>query len=186
MNLIVNNEIWVDKGSKFYNRSIKLWLEKNATKMYLTHNEEKSVVTERFFRTLKSKIYKYSISKNVCIHKLDNIVNKYNNTYHSYHSTVKMKLADAKSNTYINSSKEINDKDPMFKIGDFVRIWKYKNIFPRGCVPNWFEEDFMIKEVKNTAPWTYVISDLEGEEIVGTFDIKQLQKTIYEKFRVGK
>ena len=117
-------KIWVDKGSKFYNRSMKLWLEKNAIEMYLTHNEEKSVVTERFFRTLKNKIYKYmtSISKNVYIHKLDNIVNKYNNTYHSYHSTVKMKPVDVKSNTYINCSKEINDKDPIFTTGDFVRI----------------------------------------------------------------
>ena len=91
--------------------------------VYSTHNEGKSVIAERFIRTLKNKIYKYmtSISKNVYIDKLDDIVNKYNNTYHS---TIKMKPVDVKSNTYINSSKEINDKDPKFKIGDIVRISK--------------------------------------------------------------
>ena len=95
--------------------------------MYSIHNEGKSVVAERFIRTLKTKIYKYmtSISKNVYIDKLDDIVNKYNNTYHS---TIKMKPVDVKSNTYINSSKEINDKDIKFKIGDIVRVTKYKTI----------------------------------------------------------
>ena len=92
------NKIWVDKGSEFYNRSIKSWLEKDAIKMYSTRNEGKSVVAEGFIRTLKNKIYKYmtSISKNVYIDKLDDIVNKYNNTYHS---TIKMKPVDVKSNT---------------------------------------------------------------------------------------
>ena len=94
---------------------------KKAIEIYSTHNEEKSVVLERFTRTLKNKIYKYmtSISKNVYIDKLDDIVNKYNNTYHS---TIKMKPVDIKSNTYINTSKEISDKDPKFKIGDIFRI----------------------------------------------------------------
>ena len=85
-----------------------------------------------------------SISKNVYIDKLDDIVNKYNNTYHS---TIKMKPVDVKSNTYIDSSKEINDKDPKFKIGDIVRISKYKNIFAKGYVPNWSEEVFVIKKL---------------------------------------
>ena len=93
------NKIWVDKGSEFYTKSMKLWLEKNAVEMYSTHNEGKSVVVERFIRTLKNKIYKYmaSISKNVYNDKLHDIVNKYNNTYHS---TIKMKSVDVKSNTY--------------------------------------------------------------------------------------
>ena len=92
------------------------------------HNKGKSAVTERFIRTLKNKIYKYmtSISKNVCIDKFDDIVNKYNN---AYHSTIKIKPVDVKSSTYINSSKEINDEDPKFKIGDIVRISKYKKHF---------------------------------------------------------
>ena len=128
---------------------MKSWLEKNDIEMYSTHNEGKSVVAERFIRTFKNRIDKYMTltSKNVLIHKLDDIVNKYNNTYHS---TIKMKPVDVKSNTYIDSSKEINDKDPKFKIGDIVRISKYKNIFAKGYTPNWSEEVFVIKKVKNT------------------------------------
>ena len=113
------------------------------------------------------------ISKNVCIDKLDDIVNKYNNTYHR---TIKMKPVDVKLSTYIDSSKEINDKDPKFKIGDIVRISKYKIIFTKGCVPNWSEEVFLIKKVKNTVSWTYVIIDLKGEEILRKFYEKVLQK----------
>ena len=135
--------------------------------MYSTHNEGKSVVAERFIRTLKNKICRYmtSISKNVYIDKLDDIVNEYNNTYHT---TIKMKPIDVKDNTYINADKEINNKDSEFKVGDHVRISKYK-----GYMPNWPEEEFVIKKVKNTVPWTYVINDLNGEEITGTFYEKE-------------
>ena len=109
--------------------------------MYSTHNEGKSVVAERFIKTLKNKIYKYmtSISINMHIDKLDDIVNEYNNTYHR---TIKMKPIDVKDNTYINIGKESNDKDPKFKVGDHVRISKYKNIFAKGYTPNWSEEIF--------------------------------------------
>ena len=147
---------------------MKSWLEKNDIEMYSTHNEGKSVVAERFIRTLKTKIYKYmtSVSKNVYIDKLDDIVNEYNNTYHR---TIKMKPVDVKDNTYINFGKELNDKDPKFKVGDQVRISKYKNIFAKGYTSNSSEEVFVIQKVKNTAvPWTYVISDRNGEKIIGT------------------
>ena len=153
--------------------------------MYSTHNEGKSVVAERFIKMLKSKIYRYmtSISKNVYIDKLDDIVDEYNNTYHT---TIKMKPIDVKDNTYINTSKEINNKDPKFKVGDHVRISKYKNVFAKGYMPNWSEEVFVIKKVKNTIPWTYVINDLNGEEIIRTFYEKELQKTYQEEFRIDK
>ena len=107
---------------------MKSYLEKDDIEMYSELYERKSVVAERFIRTLKNKIHIYvtSVSKNFYIDKLDDIVNKYNNTYHS---TIKMKPADVKSNTYINSSKKINDKNPKFKIGDTARISKYKNFF---------------------------------------------------------
>ena len=179
------NKIRVDKGSEFYNRSMKSWLEKNDIEMYLRHNEGKPVITGRFIRTLKNKIYKYMnlLLKNVYIAKLDDIVNKYNNTYHS---TIKMKPVDVKSSTYINSSKENNDQDPKFKTGDIVRISKHKSIFAKGYVPNWSEEVFVIKKAKSTVPWTYVISDLKDEEIVGTFHEKELQKTNQNEFRVEK
>ena len=92
-----------------------------------------------------------SISKNVYIDNLEYIVNKYDNTYHS---TIKMKLVDVKSNTYINSSKKINNEDPKFKVSDIVRISKYENIFAKDYVSNWSEEVFMSKKVKHTVPWT--------------------------------
>ena len=97
-----------------------------------------------------------------------------------------MKPIEVKDNTYIDSSKEVNDKDPKFKIGDHVRISKYKNIFAKGYTPNWSEEVFMIKEVKNTVPWTYVINDLNGAEIIGTFYEKELQKTNQQGFKIKK
>ena len=164
---------------------LKNGLQDNGIVMYSTNNEGKSVVAERFIRTLKSKIYKYmtSISKNVYINKLDDIVDEYNNTYHT---TIKMKPIDVKDNTYINTDKETNDKDPKFKIGDRVRISKYKNIFAKGYTPNWSEEVLVIKKVKNTVPWTYVINDLNGEEIMGTFYQKELKKTNQEEFRFEK
>ena len=123
--------MWVDKGSEIHNSSFKKWLQDNDIKMYSTINEGKSVAAERFVRTSKKKIYKHmtSISKNVYIDELDDIVNEYNSTYHR---TIKMKPIDVKDNTYINISKEVNNKDPKFKVGDHVRISKYKNIFAKG------------------------------------------------------
>ena len=145
-------KIWVDKGSEFYNRSMELWLQKNDIDIYSTHIEGKSVVAERFIKTLKNKAYKYltSISKNVYSHKLDDIVIEYRNTYQR---AIEMKLVDVKNNTY-SFVKEINDKDPRFKVSDHVRISKYKNIFAKGYTPNWSEEVFVIKKVKTSVPWT--------------------------------
>ena len=121
-----------------------------------------------------------SVSKNVYIDKLEDIVKKYNNN-----STIKMKPVYVKSNTYINFGNEINNKDPKFRIGDVVKISKHKNIFGKSSVPIWSEEGFVIKKVKNTVPWTYVISNLKGEEIVGTF-YKKEKKTNQKEFRVEK
>ena len=95
------------------------------------------------------------------IDKFD-IVNEYNNTYHR---TIKMKPIEVKNNTYIDSIKDVNDKDPKFKVGDHIKISKYKNIFAKEYTLNGSEEVFVIKELKNTVPWKYVINDLNGEEI---------------------
>ena len=89
-----------------------------------------------------------------------------------------MKLFDVKPGTYIDSSKEISNEDPKFKIGDIVRISKYKNIFAKGHVPNCSEEVLVIEKVKNTVPWTYVLSDLKGKEIVECFMKKNCKKQI--------
>ena len=153
--------------------------------MYSIHNEGKSVAVERFTRTLKTKIYKYmiSVSKNVYIDKLDDLVDECNNTYHR---TIKIKPIEVKNNTYIDSSKEVNDKCPKFKAGDHANIFKYKNIFGKGYTPNGSEEVFVIKEVKNTVPWTYVINDLKDEEIIGTFYEEELEKANQKEFRIEK
>ena len=124
-----------------------------------------------------------SISKNVCIDKSDDLVNKYNNTYHS---TIKLRPGDVKSNTYIDSSKEINDEDPRFKIGDIVRISKYENIFAKVCTPNWSEEFFVLKKVRNTVPWTYVVSDINREKITGTFYAQNCKKQIKNSLELKK
>ena len=152
--------------------------------MYSTNNKGKSIVAERFIRTIKNKIYKYmtSILKNVYIDKLDDIVKKYN----TYHKSIKMKPVDVKDNTYIDFKKEVNDKNPKFKVGDHVRISKYKNISAKGYMSNCSEEIFIIKKIKYAVPWTYLINDLNGEEIIGTFYENELQKTDQKEFRIEK
>ena len=97
-----------------------------------------------------------------------------------------MKPIEVKDNTYVNYIKEVNDKDSKFKVGDHVRIWKYENIFTKGSTPNWSEELFVIKEVKNILPWTNIINDLNDEEIIRTSYKKELQKTNQRGFRIEK
>ena len=156
------SKIWVDHGSEFYNNAFKNFLKNNGIEMYSTHNEGKSVIAKRFIKTLKNKIYKHmtTVGKNVYFDVLDHIVDNYNNTYHS---SIKMKPKDVP-----------------------VRISKFKNVFAKGYTPNWSEEIFVVKKIKNAVPWTYNISDLNGEEIVGSFHEKELQKTNQKEFRIDK
>ena len=125
-----------------------------------------------------------SISKIVYIDKLDDIVNEY---YNTYHITIKMKPVDVEDNTFIDSMVFCsNDRDPKFKNGDHVRISKYKNIFAKGYTPNWSKDVFVIKNVKDTVPWAYVLNYLNGDEIIGTFYEKELQRTNQQEFRIEK
>ena len=144
--------------------------------MNSAYNEGKSVVAERFIRTLKNKIYKHmtAISKNVYYDALDDIVNKYNNTVYR---TTKMKPIDVTNNSFAEYSEESNKKDPKFKVGGHVTISKYENIFAKGYTPNWLEEVFISSKIDNTVPWTYAISDMNGEDITGSFYEKELQST---------
>ena len=153
--------------------------------MYSTYNEGKSAVAERFIRTLKNKIFKHmtAISKNVYFDVLDDIANKYNNTVHR---TIKMKPIDVTDDYYPEYNENPNKKDPKYKVGDNVRMSKYKNICAKGYTPNWLEEVFVINKIKNTVPWTYAISDLNGEEIAESFYEKELQKTSQKEFRIEK
>ena len=154
--------------------------------MYSTYNEGKSVVAERFIRTLKSKLYKHmtAIGKNVYYDVLDDVVNKYNNTKHS---TIKMKPIDVKDTTELSSLEcnnnkrvyidEHNEERSRFKVGDTVRISKFKNIFAKRYTPNWSKEIFIVDTINDTVPYTYNLKDLNDEEIIGIFYDQELQKT---------
>ena len=136
--------------------------------MYSTFNEGKSVVVERFIRTLKNKLYKHmtATGKNVYYNVLDDIVNEYINTKHS---TIKMKPKDVKNDNKRVYIDEHNKKSATYHVGDRVRISKLKNIFAKGYTPNWSREIFLINKINDTVPYTYNLKDLNGEEILGSF-----------------
>ena len=161
------NKKWVDQGGEFHNNVFEKWLSDNDINMYSTYNECKSVVAERFIRTFKNKLYKHmtTTGKNVYYDILDDVVNKYNNTKHS---TIKMKPIDVQNNkrVYID---EHNEKDSKFKVGDRVRISRYKNIFAKGYAPNWSSDIFIVNKINDTVPYTYNLKDLNDEEIIGSF-----------------
>ena len=155
------NKIWIDQGGEFYNNVFEKWLSDNDINMYSMYNEGKSVVAERFIRKLKNKLYKHmrATGKNVYYAVLDDVVNKYSNTKHS---TIKMKPIDVKNNkrVYID---EHNEKDSKFKVGDRVRISRYKNIFAKGYAPNWSSEVFVVDKINDAVPYTYNLKDLNDE-----------------------
>ena len=129
------DKIWVDQRSEFYNNVFKKFLKDNDISMYSTYNEGKSVVAERFIRTLKNKIYKHmtAISKKIYFDALDDIVDEYNSIYHK---TINMKPIDVKSDSFAEYNEESNEKDPKFRVGDHVRISKSKNVFANGYTPS--------------------------------------------------
>ena len=171
------NKIWVDQGGEFYNNVFEKWLSDNDINMYSTYNEGKSVVAESVIRTLKNKLYKRvtATGKNVYYDVLDDVVNKYNNTKHS---TIKIKPIDVGENNKRVYIDEHNEKDSRFKVGDRVRISRYKNIFAKGYTPNWSKEIFIVDKINDTVPYTYNLKDLNDEEIIGSFFDKELQKSI--------
>ena len=179
------NKIWVDQGGEFYNNLFKRFLKIHNIEIYSTYNKGKFVVAERFIRTFKNKILKHmkTVWKNVYFDVLDHIVDKYNNTVLR---SIKMKPIDVISDSYAEYKEDSNVTKPKFKVGDQVRIWKNKNIFAKGYTQNWSEEVFVVSKIKDTVPWTYVISDLNSEKIAGSFYEKELQKTSQEKFRIEK
>ena len=182
------NKKWVDQEGEFYNNAFKKWFSDNDIITYSTYNEGKSVAAERFIRTLKNfinKLYKHmtATGKNVYYDVLDDVVNKYNNTKHS---TIKMKPTDVKDTTKSSSLErsnkrlyidEHNEKDSRFKVGDRVRISKFKNIFAKGYTPNWSKEILIVDKINDTVPYTYNLKDLNDEEIIGNFYDRELQKT---------
>ena len=143
--------------------------------MYSTFNEGKSVVAERFIRTLKNKLYKHmtSIDKNVYYNVLDDVDNEYNNTKHN---TIKLKPKDIKNDNNRVYIDEHNKESARYNVGDRVRISKFKNIFAKGYTPNWSREIFIVNKINDTVRYTYNLKDLNDEGIIGSSYDRELQK----------
>ena len=142
-------KIWVDQGGEFYNNVFKNWLKNEGIDMYLTYNEGKSVVAERFVRTLKNKLYKHmtSVGKDVYYDVLDNTVKKDND---SVNKSIGMKPKDVGSDDEAAYVEQSNEKGARFSVGDRVKISKFIRVFAKGYTPNWSKEIFVVSKVKNT------------------------------------
>ena len=157
----------------------------NKIEMYSTYNERKSVIAEKFIRTLKNKIFHHmtAVSKNVYFDVLDDILNKLNNTVCR---TIKMKPIDVTFDSYAEYNENSNVIQPKFKVGYQVRTSKHKIVFAKGYTQNWSDDVFVVSKINDTFPWIYKISDLNSEKIAGSFYEKELQKTSQEKIRIEK
>ena len=184
--------LWVDEGTEFFNKTFKQFLDDNKINMYHTFNYGKAVVIERFNRTLKRIMWKYFTANNTnnYLNKLQDMVDKYNNTKHS---SIKMTPKQASKNenvgkTYFNLYGDLSKTltTTKFKIGDEVRISKLKRHFEKGYTPNWTEEIFVIYEILDTNPITYKLRDLNQENIEGTFYEQELSQTKQKVFRIEK
>ena len=185
--------LWTDKGKEYYNKNMKELLEKNNITLYSTENEEKSSVCERWNRTIKTKMWKqFTVQGNTqYLDILPKILDQYNNTKHS---SIKMTPVEAskkknESAVYYNlygDMKQLSSK-PKFKVGDKVRISKYKRkVFDKGYTPNWTEEIFLIDKIQSTNPISYRLKDLNNEEIQGSFYEPELLPAKQEVFRIDK
>ncbi len=185
------NHLWVDEGTEFYNRVLKKFLNEHNINMYSTYGESKSVVVERFNRTLKTNMWKQFTVNNTrnWINMLPMLLKKYNE---STHSSIGMSPINASKN---ENERKILDKlydnkvvlkPPKFEVGDTVRISRVKGLFEKGYLPNWSEQIYKIIEVKQTNPVTYIIADLKDEIIKGSFYEQELQKTDQQVYRIEK
>ena len=191
----IPQHIWVDEGKEFYNKNMDEWLKKNNIIRYSTHGEHKSAVVERFNRTLKTNMWKRFTAENTrnWINMLDKLLTEYNN---KKHSTIKMTPIEAskKDNEEIvwnnlNNKVNIVTSKQKFKVGDTVRISRIKAVFEKGYLPNWSEELFTVVEVKRTNPFTYKLSDTNGDILEGSLCNEELQKSVQKEqnvYRVEK
>ena len=181
-------KLWTDKGKEFYNKDVK-----DLVELYSTENEEKSSIAERWVRTIKEKMWKYFTDNNTYkyIDALPDLVEDYNNTVHSSTKLTPKEASKNKNeltvwrNLYPDRYKKYNIT-PKFSVGDEVRITKKKKVFEKGYTTRWTEELFTIKEIRDTNPITYKLTDLKGEEIEGTFYEPELQKTEQQIYRIEK
>ena len=199
----IPTKIWVDQGSEFYNKLFQTWIKSKKITMYSTYGESKSVVAERFIRTIRTNIERLitETKSRDWVGNLDMLVDNYNNTKHS---TIRMTPTEASKpeneitvfNNLNLKPKRKEIKKAKFKVGDQVRISKIKKTFEKGFKHNWTFEVFTIEKVLDTEPITYKIVDFDNEPVEGSFYSEELQKTdvpdhyeveeILETRKVGK
>jgi Integrase core domain len=182
----IPKHIWVDKGKEFYNRNMDQWLKENNINRYSTYGEHKSAVVERFNRTLKEKMWKRFTAENTrnWFDMLDRLLNEYNKTFHSTIGMTPIKCSKLKNHEMKLSRKVVGK--PKFKVDDKVRISRIKGTFEKGYLPNWSEAIYLIHEVKQTSPVTYILKDTAGEVLEGSFYENELQITKQEIYRIEK
>ena len=191
--------LWVDKGKEYYNKSVKELLMNEGIEMYSTENEEKSSVCERWNRTIKTKMWRRMTAQNSTeyLDMLPGLVEEYNNTKHRSIGMTPVEASKKKNESIVFlklygdvRSKGVRAPEGKFKIGDLVRISKYKRkVFDKGYTPNWTEEIFIVDVIQHTNPITYKLKDLSGDEIQGSFYEQELLKTelpLTGPFRIEK
>ena len=185
--------LWTDKGKEYYNKHVKKLLDKNKITLYSTENEEKSSVCERWNRTIKTKMWKqFTVQGNTqYLEMLPKLVKQYNNTKHSSTKMTPTEASKKKNEgvVYFNlyGDMETSRQKPKFKVGDKVRISKYKRpVFDKGYTANWTEEVFTVDKIQYTNPITYRLKDLSGEEISGSFYEQEMQKAVQDVYRIEK
>ena len=182
------DKLWTDKGTEFFNKDVK-----DLVYLYATENEEKSSIAERWIRTMKENMFKYFTDNNTnkYIDVLPDLVEDYNNTVHSSTKFTPVEASKKENelkvwrNLYPDRYKT-SRLNPKFSVGDMVRITKKKKVLEKGYTARWTEEIFTIKEIQETNPITYILEDLQGEEIKGTFYEPELQKTEQQIYRIEK
>ena len=184
--IAVPSRLWTDKGTEFNNQHLRRVLDANNVTLYFTDNEEKSSVGERWNRTMKRIMWKYFTANNTnkYIDELQNMVDKYNTTYHR---SIKLTISNYK-HVFRALYGKIRPAPPpaKFHVGEKVRISRKKVTFEKGITPSWTEEVFPVSEVKHTNPITYSVKDLIGEPVKGTFYEQELQATAHEIFRIER
>ena len=186
--------LWTDKGSEFYNANVKQMLSRENIKLYSTQNEEKSSIVERWNRTIKEKMWKMFSANNSTVYydKIDELLKNYNTSFHNSIGMAPSEASEIKNSKRVFAnlySGEIYKriKSPKFRIGDRVRISKFKRqLFDKGFTPNWTEEIFFIDGILSTKPVTYRLVDLQGEAVTGSFYEQELQRSSQEIFRIDE
>jgi hypothetical protein len=182
---VLPNNICSDDGNEFFNKDLKSYLKQHHVNLYSTHSGLKSVFAERFIRTLKEKLYRYFTEHNTnyYLNVLDDLVNEYNNTKHSSIRAKPIEVLSGEVKPYIKPIDRIGVSQ--FKVGDYVRISKFKKTFEKGYTPQWSKEVFKVIEVDNSRnPIMYGLEDSMGEKIEGRFYADELQKTNLKDFSV--